>query len=150
MVHGGRPAQVTRSNPLDILRHLVWCEVDDWIPRVRLIREHGTAQVFRPFDREEGFRRYANWQVPRLLDEFSRLRAADLLDIDQLSLGPTDLAAKGRHPEFGPVTLEQMLATWMTHDLAHLTQVARVLTKDSGRHIGPWRAYFSMLQDGSR
>jgi hypothetical protein len=45
------------------------------------------------------------------------------------------------------VTLGQLLATWVTHDLAHLAQITRVLAKATGRHAGPWRANFSLLRD---
>lgn len=134
-------------NCLDVLRHLLWCEEDNWVQRIRAIRERGGGEAFRAFDREEGFRRYADWPVQRLLAEFAALRARRLADVESLSLEPSDLAAEGRHPTFGRVTLEQLLATWVTHDFAHLTQISRVLTRDAGRHIGPWRAFFSLLRE---
>jgi hypothetical protein len=132
---------------LAVLRHLVWCEEDNWVQRVRIIRERGGEEAFRSFDREEGFRRYAGWPVERLLTEFSSLRARRLAEIEAMSLDAKDLATEGRHPTFGRVTLEQLLATWVTHDFAHLTQMSRVLTRDAGRHIGPWRAFFSLLRE---
>ena len=132
---------------VEVLSHLVWCEEDNWVQRVRVLREHGSGEAFRSFDREEGFHRYAGWSIDRLLTEFSNLRARNLADVETLSLTVSDLAAEGRHPTFGPVTLEQLLATWVTHDFAHLTQMARILTKESGRYVGPWRAFFSLLRD---
>lgn len=134
-------------SPRQVVMHLNWGEVDDWLPRVRMVCEHGTAQAFRPFDREEGFRRYAAWSIARLLDEFTRLRSESLAGLEQLSLGNADLAREGRHPEFGVVTLGQLLATWVTHDLTHMTQIGRVLTRHAGGATGPWRAYFSLLRE---
>jgi hypothetical protein len=134
-------------SPIDVLRHLLWCEVDDWVQRVRIIRTKGPAHSFKSFDREEGFRRYADWPVDRLLQEFTRLRADSVAEIEGMHLSAADLAAEGQHPAFGRVSLEQLLGTWVTHDFAHLTQVARVLTKEAGRHAGPWRAYFSVLRE---
>lgn len=131
---------------LDVVRHLVWCEVDDWIPRVRTIRDHGATRPFRPFDREAGSREYDGWPVDRLLAEFARLRTDNLTTIERLSLRAEDLSAEGLHPELGRVTLEQLLSTWATHDFAHLAQLARILTRAHGRHVGPWRAFFSLLR----
>lgn len=133
-------------SPRQVVQHLIWGEVDDWVPRVQLLLEHGEHQAFRPFDREEGFRRYAGLAIGDLLSEFARLRKESLESLERLQVSSADLQRRGRHPDFGVVTLEQLLATWVTHDLTHLTQVARVLTKHSGAATGPWRAYFSLLQ----
>ena len=134
-------------SPLAVLRHLVWCEVQGWVARLRTIRVHGVEQAIAPFDRDEGFRRYADWSLNRLLGEFARLRSLSLAELDQLAFTDQDLAAAGRHPRFGAVTLGQLLATWVTHDLAHLAQITRVLAKHTGQHAGPWRANFSLLRD---
>lgn len=132
-------------SPRQVVQHLVWGEVDDWIPRVRMITAHGTSRPFLPFDREEGFRRYADWPVDRLLLEFARLRGDSLVALDEL-VTAGDLAREGRHPDLGVVTMAQLLATWVTHDLTHLTQIGRVLTRHAGQGAGPWRAYFSLLR----
>ena len=128
-----------------VLCHLIWGEVDDWIPRVRGILAHGPASPFTPFDREHGFSRYAGWSLDALLEEFARLRAENLGELDRLQITPEMLALEGRHPDLGPVTLEQLLATWATHDYAHVAQIARVLTRHYGQFAGPWRKYFSLL-----
>lgn len=132
-------------SPMQVAAHLAWGEVDDWMPRVRRVLS-GTGEAFAPFDREAGFAKYAGWSVDRLLDEFCSLRAASLLELDALALGPAHLTQEGRHPEFGRVTLEQLLATWVTHDWAHLSQITRVVTRHYGQWVGPWRAYFSLLR----
>ena len=75
--------------------------------------------------------------------EFARLRQQSLVEFDRLS--PEILSAEGRHPEFGTVTMEQLVATWVTHDLGHIVQISRVLAKESGRFVGPWTAYLSVL-----
>jgi hypothetical protein len=73
------------------------------------------------------------------------LRASNLSAIEQMRLGPDQLKLEGRHPELGRVTLEQLLATWVTHDYAHLAQITRVITRHYGQFAGPWRKYFSLL-----
>lgn len=134
-------------SPLQVVCHLAWGEVDDWVPRVRRILTEGTARPFEPFDREVGFERYAGWDMEALLDEFSRLRAASMKDMDEFGLRSEQMTLEGLHPEFGRVTLGQLLATWVTHDFAHLAQISRVLTRHHGQFIGPWRPYFSLLRD---
>jgi hypothetical protein len=134
-------------SPLDVLRHIVWAEVDDWMPRARLIVEQGPVTPFQPFDREAGFHRYAGWTLDTLIDEIARLRAKNLAELERLLASPGALSKQGRHPELGLVTLRELIATWATHDVAHLTQIGRVLTRDLGRHAGPWRAFFRVLRE---
>ncbi|HET8769831.1 MAG TPA: hypothetical protein VFM71_02500 [Gemmatimonadaceae bacterium] len=43
------------------------------------------------------------------------------------------------------MTLRQLLATWVTHDLGHLAQVSRVMAKRYRDDVGPWRAFLPVL-----
>jgi hypothetical protein len=80
-----------------------------------------------------------------LLDEFARLRAANLTTLAGWRLTDTELALEGEHPEFGVVMLRQLLASWVAHDLGHVAQVARVMAKQYRDAVGPWRAYLPIL-----
>ena len=132
-------------SPRDVLGHLIFGEETDWIPRLRIILEHGADRPFVPFDRF-GFRsRYGGRPVGELLDVFERLRRENLRTLDSFGLGPQDLGRPGLHPELGPVTLGQLLATWVAHDLNHLLQIARVMAKRYQDEVGPWRAYLRIL-----
>ena len=133
--------------PLEILGHLADGEILDWIPRVEIILSAAEPKAFQPFDREGGLNRYRGWTVEALLDEFARLRSQNVATLAELRLTPAQLQAQGTHPELGRVTLEQLLATWITHDLAHVAQISRVLVRYFGCHVGPWTAYFSLLRD---
>ena len=62
-----------------------------------------------------------------------------------LNLTPEQLDLKGTHPELGQVTLRQLLATWATHDLGHLGQIVRVMAKQYGSEVGPWKEFISIL-----
>jgi hypothetical protein len=53
-------------------------------------------------------------------------------------------------PLVSHVTLEQLLATWVVHDLDHLGQIARTMAKVYVDAVGPWSAYLSILQDRQR
>jgi hypothetical protein len=130
-------------NCIEVLCHLADGEITDWMPRVERILHGGGP--FTPFDREGGFARYAGWSAEKLVGEFGRLRRANVKRADGFALTPVHLTMRGEHPEFGPVTLEQLLACWATHDFAHIAQISRILTRAFGEHVGPWRKYFSLL-----
>ena len=133
-------------SPRDVLGHLIGGERTDWIPRARIILQHGESRAFDPFDRF-AFKREAGQPIGALLDEFARLRRDNLTTLRDLQLAPADLDRRGRHPDssFGPVTLRQLLATWVVHDLSHLAQIARVMGKRYAEDVGPWQAYLPML-----
>ena len=133
-------------SPRLILQHLIWAEVDDWIPRVRLILEQQDRVAFTPFDREGG-RRYDGWSIARLGDEFLRLRAENVAVLEGLRLGPAELQLPGRHPEFGTVTLSHLIASWVAHDLSHLDQISRTLARQYSLQVGPWRRFMSLLRE---
>lgn len=128
----------------DIVGHLVEGENANWLPRARTILEHGTGRTFEPFDREAMLTRRREPMVALL----ARFRTARLASLDQLSalgISPADLDRTGSHPEFGTVTLGQLLATWVAHDLTHLGQVAEVLARRYRTDVGPYRAYLPAL-----
>jgi hypothetical protein len=128
----------------DIVGHLLEGESANWLPRARMLLEHGTGRTFEPFDREAMLTRERE-PIEVLL---SRFRAARLASLDQLAafqLTAADLDRVGAHPEFGTVTLGQLLATWVAHDLTHLAQVAEVLARSYRTDVGPYRAYLPAL-----
>lgn len=132
--------------PFDVVGHLIHGERTDWIPRVEHLLQHGESMAFRPFDREAMFSASAGKSLAELLDTFEALRHESLARLDALGLTERDLARRGRHPEFGVVTLGQLLSTWVAHDLGHLGQIVRVMAKQYADAVGPWRAYLSILK----
>ncbi len=130
----------------DVLGHLVHGERTDWMPRVRHLLEHGEAQPFPPFNRFAHFEASKGLSLADLLDTFRTLRGDSLRQLDALALAPADLVRRGRHPDFGVVTLGQLLATWVVHDLDHLTQIARVMGRQYTDAVGPWRAYLRIVR----
>lgn len=132
-------------SPHDVVGHLIHGEKTDWIPRVRLILEHGPSRPFEPFDRF-GFRAYtAGVPIEALLDDFERLRAENLAILRGLRLTPEQLALPGAHPFLGAVTLGQLIASWVVHDLGHLAQAARVMAKQYRDEVGPWTEFLAIL-----
>jgi hypothetical protein len=131
-------------SPLVVLGHLIEGERHDWLPRVRHLLEHGEAVPFAPFDRFSQLRR-PHRTVAELLDEFAECRRASLAELGRLNLQVGDMDRRGRHPEFGVVTLGQHLATWVAHDLTHIAQIARAMAHRYRDAVGPWRAYLRVL-----
>lgn len=133
-------------SPIQVVRHLMWCEIDDWIPRARLILEQGDRAAFTPFDREGGETRFAGVPIGDLLDQFGRLRAENLRTLDGFGLDARRLALTGRHPQLGAVTMEQLLATWVAHDHVHYTQITRTLARQYREAVGPWREFMGVMK----
>lgn len=133
-------------SPRDVIGHLIQGEKTDWVPRIELILEAGATRPFAPFDRY-GFKdALRGLSVGALLAEFQALRVANLAILERLALTPAHLTLEGRHPEFGSVTLGQLLATWAVHDLNHIGQVARVMSARYDAAVGPWKAYLGILK----
>lgn len=129
----------------DILGHLIHGDRTDWIPRARIILAQGADVRFEPYDRLAQFRESKGKTLTNLLDEFAALRQANLEQLASWRLTETHLALEGEHPEFGRVTLRQLLATWVVHDLGHVAQIARVMAKQYREAIGPWTAYLPIV-----
>jgi hypothetical protein len=149
---GGVSPEWTRSNEgdgtftaVDNLGHLIHAERSDWIPRARIILAQGESVRFRPFDRFGHRAEIDGKSIAELVERFQRLRAESLRVLEGWHLTDRELALEGEHPEFGRVTLRQLLATWVAHDLGHIAQTSRVMAKQYRDAVGPWRAYLPVL-----
>jgi hypothetical protein len=132
-------------SPFDVIGHLIHGEETDWIPRVKIILAHGESRTFEKFNREAQFEGSQPRSLERRLDEFAALRRNNLRELAALKLTAADLDRTGRHPAFGVVTLRQLLATWVAHDLDHVMQISRVLGRQYAGDVGPWQAYLRVI-----
>ena len=132
-------------SPYDVIGHLIHGEQTDWLPRARIILDHGEQRAFDKFDRFAQFAASEGRALPSLLDEFAARREESLRGLASLGLTEADLERRGRHPELGAVTLRQLLSTWVAHDLDHIVQIARVLARQYSDEVGPWRAYLRII-----
>lgn len=128
-----------------IVGHLIHGEKTDWIPRTKMILEHGDSKSFVPFDRFFMLKFGQDRPLKEMLNEFEDLRMKNLEILKSLNLQSADLEKKGMHPELGAVTLSQLIATWVVHDLGHLAQLTRVMAKQYTESVGPWRPYLPVL-----
>jgi hypothetical protein len=128
----------------EVIGHLVHCERVDFLARVKRILEFGESRAFDPLDRFAHLQ--SNAPLTELLDEFARLRAANLAEVRGLELGPEQFALRGLHPALGTVTLSQLLAAWAAHDMTHLHQIARILAYQYRDAVGPWANYMGVMK----
>ncbi|HEX8149400.1 MAG TPA: DinB family protein [Pyrinomonadaceae bacterium] len=136
-------------SPYDVVGHLVSGERTDWMERTRHILS-GDARPFTPFNRTAQFTESEGKTLGELLAAFKELRARNVAELLGMNLGAGDLGRTGRHPDFGEVTLGQLLAAWVVHDLDHVAQIARTMAKVYAEAVGPWSAYLSILRDRQR
>ncbi|HEY6802028.1 MAG TPA: DinB family protein [Pyrinomonadaceae bacterium] len=133
-------------SPYDVVGHLIHGERTDWMVRVRHILS-GKTQPFESFDRTAQFRDSEGKNLSELLATFAELRRENVAALIAFNLTGSDLDQTGNHPELGEVTLGQLLATWVVHDLDHVAQIARTMAKAYAKEVGPWQAYLSILHD---
>lgn len=133
-------------SPFDVVGHLIHGERTNWMPRAEHLLAHGETTPFPPFDRFAQLETSQGKTLPELLDTFGAVRADSLRRLDALALTGSDLERPGRHPQFGRVTLGQLLATWVTHDLDHLVQIARCMGRQYTDAVGPWREYLRIVR----
>ena len=134
-------------SPFDVVGHLIDGEETDWIPRARIVLSREPGARFEPYDRFRHRERNRGRTLESLLDEFARLRAANLELLQSWRLTEAELQLTAEHPSLGRVTLKQLLAAWVAHDLGHIAQVSRVMAKQYADDVGPWVPFLPILTD---
>jgi DinB superfamily len=132
-------------SPYDVLGHLIHGEKTDWVVRAKMILEFGNTKTFERWDRFAQYEESKGKSLQQLLHEFDAIRKENMLWFKTLHLTETDLDKKGMHPVLGEVTLRNLLATWVVHDLTHIAQVTRVMAKQYKDQMGPWPEFFRIL-----
>ena len=149
----GLPQSVLQTNEggetwsaQEIVGHFIYGEQTDWIPRTNRILEHGDSRAFDPFDRNGYIDESRTKKLSDLLNEFSELRARNLAAIRELNLTEEKLSRTGKHPALGIVTLGELPASWVVHDMTHIHQLSRVIAGQYREKIGPWGEYMGVLK----
>ena len=130
----------------DIVGHLIYGEKTDWVPRMEIILSDKADKSFEPFDRFAQFTESKGKTLRQLLDEFKFIRKQNLDWLRSRNLTNADWELEGIHPAFGKVTLQQLLATWVVHDLNHISQICRVMARQYKTEVGPWIEYLGILK----
>ena len=129
----------------DVVGHLIHGEKTDWITRLKIVLSTESDRTFIPFDRFAQFEDSKGKSLQELLDEFSALRMQNLEFFKTCNITKADFEKKAIHPDLGETTLKQLLATWVVHDLGHISQISRVMAKQYKNEVGPWKAYLTIL-----
>lgn len=129
----------------DIVGHLLYGDETNWLARAHVIIEYGEEHPFDSFNRAAMFEQYQGLSLDELLAAFARVRANNLATLGELRITPEKLALKGMHPALGTVTLSQLLASWVVHDLNHIGQIVEVMSRQYAEAVGPWKAYLAIL-----
>lgn len=133
-------------SPYDVVGHLIHGEKTDWIPRLKICLSDNADKTFQRFDRFAQFEDSKGKTLQELLATFEQLRKDTIAALKEMKLTPKDYDRTAQHPALGEVTLEQLLTTWVVHDLNHINQVSRVIAKQYKQDVGPWNAYLGILQ----
>jgi hypothetical protein len=132
-------------SPFDVMGHLIQGEKTDWCPRIQGMIEHGSTKTFEFFDRFAMYEESKGKTIHQLLQEFEALRNENIIWLRSLDFSDDDFNKKGMHPVLGEVTMKNLLATWVVHDLTHIAQIARVMATQYKDAIGPWTQFFRIL-----
>ena len=146
------PIKWTNSNEgpetwsaFDVLGHLIHGENTDWVARIEIILSDSEKKTFEPFDRFAQMQESVGKTMNQLLEEFIVSRRKNLAYLRSKNITENDLGKVGIHPKFGSVTLRNLLATWVAHDLNHLSQINRVLANQYKEEVGPCSEYLRII-----
>lgn len=133
-------------NAEEVIAHFIEAEKSNWIPRIETLLREGESQTFPAFDRFAHLETVADSSLEQKLEAFKEIRMANLEKLKELVNPEKDLNLRGTHPEFGSVTLRELLSTWVVHDLTHISQITRVMAERYRQDVGPWSQYLSILK----
>ena len=132
-------------SPFDVLGHLIEGEKRDWIVRIEIILSPNTNKEFTPFSMTAHLEDSKGKSMDDLVNEFVSLRAENVRKLKSFNISDSDFDKIGIHPEFGEATLKELISTWVTHDLGHIAQISRVMSKQYKSEVGPWIKYLGLL-----
>lgn len=132
--------------PYDVLGHLIHGDETDWIVRAEIILGQLGDRRFEPFDRTAQFRQQKGPPVGLLLERFKNIRRKNLERLAEWEIDVRALKLTAIHPDFGDVTLEQLLSAWAVHDLTHVRQIVTFMARKYDKTVGPWKEFLSILR----
>lgn len=133
-------------SPFDVVGHLIVCEKTDFIPRAKIILSNAEDKTLSPIDMNAHFVWGKGKTIANLLQEFEQLRKENIQQLLAFRLTDSDMGRTGIHPEIGRLTLRELLAKWVPHDLGHVSQIARVMAKQYGNEVGPFSTFLGILK----
>lgn len=132
-------------SPREVVAHLLLCERENWMVRIRITLSEEETRVFAPVDMSTHLVLAQQASMLDLLGAFRRCRQDNIEALLTLQLSDTDLQRTAVHPKLGTVALEQLLATWATHDQSHLIQISRTIAREYKDAVGPFEVFQKVL-----
>ncbi len=132
-------------NVTEVIGHLIEAEKYNWIPRLELILQEGESKPFPPFDRFSHVNGWEEGAIEEKLLVFKTIRSENIAKLKELIDPERHLELTGTHPAFGIVKIRELIATWVVHDLTHISQVVRVMAERYREEVGPWQEYLGIL-----
>jgi uncharacterized damage-inducible protein DinB len=110
---------------VEVLGHLLDAELAVGFRLRKIAAEPGS--MIPAWDQEKWTDRLRHRRADarQLLAAYGALRAANLAQARRLT--PAERTLRGRHPEYGPMSVAQMLEHFAEHDLNHLGQIRSTL-----------------------
>ncbi|MEO5906757.1 MAG: DinB family protein [Saprospiraceae bacterium] len=134
--------------PHGVIAHLIFGEQTDWIPSMQIILGDQRNKNFIPFDREGHLSLAKGRTIESLLHQFEQIRKENIDILQAADIISDDFSKTGIHPAFGEVTLSQLLAAWVVHDMTHIVQISRVIATQYVEEVGPWKEYMGVIKMG--
>ncbi|WP_099156936.1 DinB family protein [Virgibacillus ndiopensis] len=132
-------------NASEVIEHLIEGEKNNWIPRLETILRGGENKAFPPFDRFSHLNK-SERSIEQKFLEFKTIRFQNITKLKAMIEPDFHLERTGSHPAFGTVKLRELLATWVVHDLTHISQITRVMAERYRNDVGPWIEYLGILK----
>ncbi|WEG14396.1 DinB family protein [Pullulanibacillus sp. KACC 23026] len=132
-------------SPYEVIGHLIEAEKTNWWPRLDTILSTDENKAFPPFDRFAHLTKGQEQTIEQKLNDFKQIRSQSVRRLKSLIDPEKHFELTGEHPEFGSVQLRELLATWVVHDLTHISQIVRVMAKRYNDDVGPWKSYLGIL-----
>lgn len=131
---------------IEVVAHLIVCEETNWLPRIKIILSNDNDKSFVPVDQFVHVEIAKNSSLNDLIGDFKRLRVNGINELTALSLQESDFKKSAIHPKLGEVNLQQLIATWATHDLTHIAQISRIMAKQNKENVGEFLTFLTFLK----
>ena len=134
-------------NAIEVVEHLIEGEKNNWIPRLEFILQEISNNPFPPFDRFSHLKNMSQTSIDQKLQEFKAIRMQNISKLKSMIEPDLHLELEGSHPAFGTVKVRELISTWVTHDLSHISQIVRVMAERYREDVGPWKEYLGILKE---
>ncbi|RZK26518.1 MAG: DinB family protein [Flavobacterium sp.] len=129
----------------EVLAHLIVCEETNWLPRIRIILSNQPNKILSSIDMAAHSILAKGSSIQDLIKRFSQLRESGIEELLAYDLDENDFEKTADHPEIGKINIQQLISTWVAHDLTHIAQIARIMARQTKGNVGSFEKYLKIL-----